>query len=336
MSETNAQVGQSSGTGGDKKEKGHGINFAELMQQHGVFFGLIGICIFFALNSEHFFTMDNFLNIMRQTSINAIIAVGMTYVIISKGIDLSVGSIVALAAVVVSALITNFGVHPVLAILGALLAGMVVGFVNGHTVAYGGIPAFISTLATMTIIRGIAFLLTNGYPIYIKSDLMHLLGRGFILGIPTPVIFMVLVLVLGGFLLGKTKIGRYLYAIGGNSETAKLSGINVEAVTIFAYVFTGLLAALSGVLVAARLSSGPPNVGTGFELDAIAACVLGGTSLSGGIGTIKGTLIGALLIGILNNGLNLLNVNPYVQMIIKGAVIFSAVYLSAVKGKDGK
>jgi len=307
---------------------------AIFLQRWGVFIGLIMLVIIFSLSSPHFLNSRNLLNIARQTSINAIIAVGMTYVIITAGIDLSVGSVLGLSTVVVATLITELGIPAVPAIILTLLVGMTIGGTVGFSVAYLKIPPFIITLAYMTIARGLALLITGGYPVHLDSGVLHFLGRGFVFGIPTPVIVMAIIYLLGWFTLARTKLGRHIYAVGGNYQTARLSGIRVKLVLVFVYVLTGALAALSGVLLAGRLSSGVPNSGVMFELHIIAATILGGTSFVGGEGTVLGTLIGALLMGILSNGLNILNVSPYVQQIVQGLVIFGAVYLSVFSSRN--
>lgn len=303
------------------------------LQKWGVFIGLIVLVIFFTLSSQHFFSITNFLNIARQTSITAIIAVGMTYVIIINGIDLSVGAIVGLAGVLCAVFITNLGMNPLLAILFVLVLCGIIGLAIGSTVAFIKIPPFIITLAMQQIVRGIAFVITGGYPIYLRDPLMNTIGRGFFLGIPTPVYGMAIIFLAGGYMLHRMRLGRYIYAVGGNIHTARLSGIKVERVIVIVYVIIAILCGISGIILAGRLSSGTPTAGQNFEMDVIAATILGGTSFSGGEGTIFGTLIGALLMGVLSNGLNILNVDPYIQMIIKGLVIFLAVFLSVVNSR---
>lgn len=309
------------------------FSYGVFLQKWGVLVGLILLCLFFSWQSPHFLSLDNFFNIARQTSITAIIAVGMTLVIIICGIDLSVGSVVGLSTVMMGVFITNWGLSPFIGIPATLLIGAFFGLIIGLSVAYVGIPPFIITLGMMTIVRGLAFVITGGYPIYIKSNVMQFLGRGFFMGVPTPVLFMAAVFILGIFFLGYTRFGRYVYAIGGNSNTARLSGIRVGLVSVSVYVIQSSLAALSGVLLAGRLASGTPNAGTGFEMDVIAATILGGTSFAGGEGTILGTLIGSFLMGVLTNGLNIMNVNSYTQMLIKGFVIVTAVFISVISSR---
>lgn len=278
--------------------------------------------------SPNFFTADNLLNILRQTSVNAIIAVGMTLVILTAGIDLSVGSILALTSAFAAAMV-GADLPVIIAIPAALLAGAALGGVSGAIIAKGKVQAFIATLVTMTALRGFTMVFTDGRPISTgfseTSDAFAVLGTGYWLGIPVPIWIMVLVFALAWYLLNHTRLGRYIYALGGNEAATRLSGINVDRVKIAVYTLCGALSALAGLIVTSRLSSAQPTAGMGYELDAIAAVVVGGTSLMGGKGRIMGTLIGALIIGFLNNALNLLDVSSYYQMIAKAAVILLAV-----------
>lgn len=278
--------------------------------------------------SPNFFTPDNLLNILRQTSVNAIIAVGMTLVILTAGIDLSVGSILALTSAFAAAMV-GADLPVLIAIPAALLAGALLGGVSGAIIAKGKVQAFIATLVTMTALRGFTMVFTDGRPISTgfseTSDAFAVLGTGYWLGIPVPIWIMALVFGLAWYLLNHTRLGRYIYALGGNEAATRLSGINVDRVKIAVYTLCGALSALAGLIVTSRLSSAQPTAGMGYELDAIAAVVVGGTSLMGGKGRIMGTLIGALIIGFLNNALNLLDVSSYYQMIAKAAVILLAV-----------
>ncbi len=278
--------------------------------------------------SPNFFTPDNLLNILRQTSVNAIIAVGMTLVILTAGIDLSVGSILALTSAFAAAMV-GADLPVLIAIPAALLAGALLGGVSGAIIAKGKVQAFIATLVTMTALRGFTMVFTDGRPISTgfseTSDAFAVLGTGYWLGIPVPIWIMALVFGLAWYLLNHTRLGRYIYALGGNESATRLSGINVDRVKIAVYTLCGALSALAGLIVTSRLSSAQPTAGMGYELDAIAAVVVGGTSLMGGKGRIMGTLIGALIIGFLNNALNLLDVSSYYQMIAKAAVILLAV-----------
>ena len=288
---------------------------------------LIGVVSFL---SPNFFTADNLLNILRQTSVNAIMAVGMTLVILTAGIDLSVGSVLALcgalAATMVAMELPIWLVVPLTLGAGALLGG-----VSGLIIAKGKVQAFIATLVTMTALRGITMVYTEGRPISTGfsdgADHFAWLGTGYLFGLPVPIWLMAIVFLLAWYLLNHTRLGRYIYALGGNESATRLSGINVAWVKLAVYGLCGMLSALAGLIVTSRLSSAQPTAGMGYELDAIAAVVLGGTSLMGGKGRIMGTLIGALIIGFLNNALNLLDVSSYYQMIAKASVILLAVMI---------
>lgn len=277
-------------------------------------------------------TVDNILNVMRQVSINALIAFGMTFVILTGGIDLSVGSILALSSAITASLLAG-GMDPILAILIGLLAGAIMGAINGFIITKGKVAPFIATLATMTIYRGLTLVYSDGRPITGLSDnaLFEMMGKGYVSWIPVPVIYMMAAYFILYFILKKTTFGRRVYAIGGNEEATILSGIRVDRVKIWIYSITGFLSALAGIILASRLNSSQPTAGASYELDAIAAVVLGGTSLSGGRGWIFGTLIGALIIGVLNNGLNIMNVSSFYQQVVKGGVILLAVLLDRKK-----
>ncbi len=291
---------------------------------------LIVFAVIVSLLSDRFLTISNIFNVLRQTSINAVLAVGMTFVILTGGIDLSVGSIYAFSSAITVYLL-GIGYHPVVAVFSGLLLGTVIGSINGFFITKGKLQPFIVTLATMTIFRGATLVFTEGRPInagYEKNaELFSKIGSGYFLNIPIPIWIMLVAIILGYFILKKTTLGRYVYAIGGNEEATKLSGVNVTKIKVLVYSISGFLAALAGIIIAARLSSAQPTAGQGYELDAIAAVVLGGTSLSGGVGTILGTIVGALIIGILNNALNLLDITSYYQLLIKGVVILVAVLL---------
>ncbi|ASM99079.1 ribose ABC transporter permease [Vibrio vulnificus] len=289
---------------------------------------LLFLIVVVSFLNPNFFTVDNILNILRQTSVNAIIAVGMTLVILTAGIDLSVGSVLALCGAFAASLVA-MEVPVLIAVPTALLAGAALGAISGVIIAKGKVQAFIATLVTMTLLRGVTMVYTDGRPISTgftdTADAFAWFGTGYALGIPVPVWLMVIVFAAAWYLLNHTRFGRYVYALGGNESATRLSGINVDKVKIGVYAICGLLAALAGIIITSRLSSAQPTAGMGYELDAIAAVVLGGTSLMGGKGRIMGTLIGALIIGFLNNALNLLDVSSYYQMIAKAAVILLAV-----------
>ena len=288
--------------------------------------GLLALVILLSILSPRFLSVANLTNVLRQTSINAIIAIGMTFVILTGGIDLSVGSIFAFSSAVTATLLTA-GIPAPVAITIGLLIGALAGVVNGLLVTRGKVPPFIATLAMMTIVRGATMVYTHGEPISRLGDSFYWIGNGYIWIFPVPVILTVIVFGLAYYILTQFKLGRYIYSIGGNEEASRLSGINTKKIKVIVYSISGLLAALSGIIITSRLNSAQPTAGQGAELDAIAAVVLGGTSLSGGQGGIGGTIIGALIIGILNNGLNLLNVSPFYQAIVKGVVILIAILL---------
>ncbi len=283
-----------------------------------------------ALMNDRFLTVPNLLNVFRQSSINAVIACGMTFVILTGGIDLAVGSVLAIASAVCASLLIG-GASVVVAGGAALVVGAISGAVSGLIITKGKVQPFIATLVMMTFLRGATMVFTNGMPLTVgkakSAEAFYFLGNGNVLGVPLPIILTVLVFAMGYYVLTQMKIGRYVYAVGGNEEASRLSGLNTDRVKIFVYTMSGILAALAGLIVTSRLSSAQPTAGTGYELDAIAAVVLGGTSLVGGKGKIMGTVIGVLIIGILNNALNLMDISSYYQMIAKAAVILLAVLL---------
>lgn len=298
----------------------------------GIIIGLIVLCIVITLVNPNFLTSNNLLNILRQTSTNLYLALAMTMIIIIGGIDLSVGSIMAVVGVVTTMLVALFSFPVAAAVAVGLLVGMLIGAVNGYVAATTVIPPFIITLATMNIARGAAYVISDGKPIRVMSDSFNSIGSGYIGGVlPMPVFYLIILLVICYLIMNKTKLGRYMYAVGGNAEAAKFSGINIKKVKLFAYTFSGLMASVAGIILASRMFSGQPTSGNGAELDAIAAVVLGGTSMAGGYGRIGGTVIGALIIGVLSNGLNLMGVSSFWQYIVKGIVIIVAVYADVIK-----
>jgi ribose transport system permease protein len=302
----------------------------ELLMKYKSVIGLIIFSFIIAMINPRFMRVSNILNILRQTSINSIIAAGMTFVILTGGIDLSVGSILAITGAFVATLLAA-GVNVVLAVIIGIAAGAAIGMMTGVIISKGKIQPFIATLAMMTLARGYTLVFTSGKPISIgnlpSADAFSKIGSGNFLGIPNPIYIMIIVFAIGYYILRHTPIGRYVYALGGNEDATKLSGINTDHIKIYVYGISGALAALAGIIITARLSSAQPQAGTGYELDAIAAVVLGGTSLSGGYGSILSTVIGALIIGILNNALNLMDVSSYYQLLAKGLVILVAVLI---------
>jgi len=311
------------------------ISKAWLLEQKSLIALLVLIAVVSSMSSN-FFSLNNIFNILQQTSVNAIMAVGMTLVILTAGIDLSVGSLLALTGAV-AASVVGLEVNVMVAVAASLGLGAAIGAVTGVIVAKGRVQAFIATLVMMLLLRGITMVYTDGSPVNTgftaTADAFGWFGIGRPLGVPTPIWIMAVVFAAAWYMLHHTRLGRYIYALGGNEAATRLSGISVDRVKIIVYSLCGLLAALAGVIEVARLSSAQPTAGTGYELDAIAAVVLGGTSLSGGKGRIMGTLIGALILGFLNNGLNLLSVSSYYQMIVKAVVILLAVLVDNKSSK---
>ncbi len=302
--------------------------FLHRSRQLGTLIGLLLLCAALRMLTPHFLTVSNLLNVVLQTSINAIIAVGMTYVIISAGIDLSVGSIVALSGVVLASAL-QAGLPMPVAIVAGLAAAGLCGSMNGVLITFGKLPPFIATLGMMSVARGAALLYAEGRPISGFQPDFRALATGEIFLIPQPVVIMILAYVMAHFVLTRTKFGRYTYAMGGNEEATKLSGVNVRFHKTAVYVVSGLTSGIAAIILTARLNSAQPIAGIMYELDAIAATVIGGTSLMGGEGTLAGTLVGALIMGVLRNGLNLLGVSSFLQQIVIGTVIIIAVLVDA-------
>ena len=295
-----------------------------IARKYATLFILVIFLIAMAFLSDRFFTFKNLTNVGRQISLNAILALGMTLVIISGGIDLSVGGVCALGCCVCAKILNSTG-SSLLAIAVVLLIGLAVGAFNGFVVSKTGIAPFIVTLSTVSIIRGITLVMTNESPMPISNAAFKFIGQGTLLGIPFPIYITLILAIITAFVMNKTVFGRYVYAIGGNERSAVVAGIQVKKVKISVYMVSGFLAAFTAIIYTSRLSSGVPSLGDGFEMDAITAAVIGGASLAGGQGHIWGTMIGAVIIGILNNALNLLNINSYFQDIVKGVVVLLAV-----------
>ncbi len=306
-----------------------------LIEQRSII-ALILLIIFVSSLNPNFLSLDNILNLLRQTSVNAIIAIGMTFVILIAGIDLSVGSALALTGAVAATLIgLDYSIY--LVVPAVLTFGALIGLLNGALVAFGKVQAFMATLITMLLLRGVTMIYMDGRPISTgfsdNTDAFAEIGTGELFGVPVPVWLMFILFGLGWFILTQTRIGRYIYALGGNESATALSGINVNKVKLFVFAVSGVLSALAGLIVTSRLGSAQPTAGTSYELDAIAAVVVGGTSLMGGKGRIMGTLIGALIIGFLSNALNLLDIGSYYQLVAKALVILTAVILDNFIGR---
>ncbi len=308
------------------------------------FIALIVLCAVFAVLSDKFLTTSNGWNVMRQVAVNICISVGMTLVILTGGIDLSVGSILAFAGALAAGLLKNgieltsqntfIGFTLLGGILICLLVGAMIGLFNGWIITRFKVPPFVATLAMLTIARGMTMLYTHGYPINNLGSKFDFIGTGWFLGVPLPVWICLFVSLIAIFITRRMSLGVYIYALGDNENASRLSGISVSKIKMMVYTLSGTLAALGGLMVTARLDSAQPNAGLSYELDAIAAVVIGGTSLSGGKGSVLGTLLGALTIGVLNNGLVLLNVSPFWQQVIKGVVILLAVIIDKASSQD--
>ena len=310
-----------------------------LKENMGIIGALLVLCVFLAVfpaTSGSFLTSKNIFNVLRQISTNMFLACGMTMVIILGGIDLSVGSIIALAGVLAAGCVSRYNLPIAVALIVGVLIGLVIGVFNGFVISSTTIPPFIVTLATMNIARGLAKVYTGGSPVRVVTKEWQFVGAGYVGFVPVPVILMIIVLIITALIMNKTKMGRHIYAVGGNAQAAVFSGIKVARVKIFVHALTGVMAGLAGIVFASRKYSGQPTAGEGAEMDAIAAVVVGGTSMAGGSGKIGGTIIGALIIGILNNGLNLLNVNSFWQDVVKGLVILLAVFIDYVKNTKSK
>jgi ribose transport system permease protein len=306
------------------------LDIRRILRSYGIVIAFVLICIVMTILSPVFLTFTNVLNIIRQSSIYGIMAIGMTFVILTAGIDLSVGSILAISgAIAAGSVKAGLGLELVVPI--ALAIGLGCGLVNGVLITAGRITPFVVTLGTMSVARGLTLIYTQGYPISGFQGAFRFVGGGDILGIPFPILIFVLTTVLAWLILTQTRLGRYTYAIGGNEETVKLSGINSDVYKTIVYMISGLASAISALILTSRLNSAEPVAGTGYELDVIAAVVIGGTSLMGGRGSVWGTLIGALLIGVINNGMNLLGISPYFQLVVKGLIIIGAVLLDRLR-----
>lgn len=302
-------------------------------QNMGILIGFLVLFGFLSIFADNFLSWANIVNLMRSVSTNAILAIGVMLSIMLAGIDLTCGALVALSGVVAVLSMAQFGLPLPLALLSGVLIGLVVGLLNGLIIAYTGIHPFVVTLAMQSICRGAAYLTAGGQPVTVHSKAFTALGNGYLGPIPLPVVYMLVLFALLYLLLNRTRLGRHIYALGGNPTAARYSGINVTKVKVFVWSVSGLLAAFAGVVLASRMSSGQPTAGVGYETDAIAAAVIGGTSMYGGVGRTSGLFIGVLIIGMISNGLNLLHVNSFWQYVIKGVIILGAVYFDMRKNK---
>ncbi|MDD3212575.1 MAG: ABC transporter permease [Eubacteriales bacterium] len=315
-----------------ENRKGIGAIVRFTRSNAGILVAFVLLFIIMSLGAENFFSTGNFLNVMRNVSTNAFLAMGVMMSLILAGIDLTGGAMLALSGCVCVVGLDRWGMSIPMAITLGILVGVVTGFINGWVIAYSGIHPFIVTLAMQSICRGFAYLIAGGQPVtlYGRTDFSNI-GNGFWLGIPLPAIYMIVALILLGLLMNKTKAGRHIYATGGNELAARFSGINIKRTKILVWTLSGGFAAIAGIVLAARMTSGQPAVGLGYETDAIAASVVGGTSMYGGVGSVGGMVIGVFIIGIISNGLNLLHVNSYWQYVAKGLIILFAVYIDMVR-----
>ncbi len=318
-------------------DQAHKRKMREMMQQLGALLGLLGLCVILTFSSEYFLTMDNIMNIARQSAINSLVALGMLLTILTAGIDLSVGSILALSIVLMGIVVVKMGMAPIIGVIVCLSVGAFVGLVNGLLLTKMSLPhPFISTMGTQSVARGLALIVTAASPISNFPAEIQLLGGGFI-G-PVPISFILVILVYGIFhvVLNYTTVGRHIYAVGGNPEATRLSGINIQNVLLFVYTISGLMAALAGLVLVGRVNSAYPLAGLAYESDAIAAVIIGGASFMGGEGTVWGTLIGAMIMAVVRNGLNLLSVSSEMQTVAIGVVIILAVYVDVLRHKAAK
>ncbi len=310
------------------------MQYINKVKKYGIFIVFAFICLVISVISDQFLSLSNLTIIFTQVSINALLAFGVTFVIITGGIDLSLGSMVALTGVIAAIMVHEAPNTVIVPVVCSLLSGMVLGIFNGFIITKSKIAPFIVTLGTMTIVRGLALIISNGRPVSNLSEPFNFIGGGAILSIPNPIIILVVVFIICTILLNKTVLGRHIYAVGGNEQAARAAGINITKVKLAVYTLCGLLAGLAGIILTSRVNTGQPNAGAGFELDAIAAAVIGGTSTTGGVGTIGGTLVGALLIGVINNGLDLMNITSYYQQVVMGIIIIGAVVLDSWQQKS--
>lgn len=309
-------------------------DIGKVIRQFGLVFVVLFIVILMSFLSPVFMTKNNIMNVLRQISMNGILAVGMTFVILTGGIDLSVGSVVGITGVICGSFLEK-GMNWGLACLLSLAIALLYGVINGYLIAYVGFQPFIATLSTMTIGRGFALAYSDGKPYTIRDAHFISIGQGSVLGIPVPIILLVLVCLLGLVILNMTTFGRYVFALGGNKSAAKLSGVRTKKMEMMVYVLSSVCACVVGMILAARISSGQPTAGESYEMDAIAATAIGGTSMSGGIGSLSGTILGFVIIGLLSNSMNLMNINSFYQQIVKGLLIIAAVFLD-MKSKGKK
>ncbi|MFR3529022.1 MAG: ABC transporter permease [Lachnospiraceae bacterium] len=309
-----------------EKTKVFGKNW---IQTYMLIFIVIGLGVIMSFVSPNFLTVTNLMNVVRQIAVNGILAIGMTVVCLTGGIDLSVGSIVAFSGIIAAGLLRDTNYPMIVIILIAIVIGGLLGLYNGYFVAYWKAAPFVVTLSMMTIARGMTYVYSDGRPISNLPEEFLAIGKGNIAVIPIPTAILIIVFILANIMLTKLKFGRYVYAVGGNENAAMVSGINVKKIKMLVYVLSGIACGLAAIILTSRVSAGLPQAGESYELDAIAATVIGGTSLSGGRGRLWGTIVGAILLGIVNNGLDLLNVSSFYQQIVKGLIILGAILIDS-------
>lgn len=316
-----------------RKNALHKIKLGNKMETGSLVLVVVALGLVLSLATRTFFTPTNLLNVMRQVSINGILAIGMTFVVLTGGIDLSVGSLVAFCGIVVAGLLRDLGMPILPVVIISILVGTLLGAVNGYFVAYWGAAPFVVTLSLMTIARGMTYVYCDGKPISPLPEAFLTIGKGSILGLPIPAIILLMAFAAGYCTLKYFRVGRYIYAVGGNENAAMVSGINVRKMKLITYAISGAMCGVAAVILTARVSAGLPQAGQGYELDAIAATVIGGTRLSGGRGKLLGTVLGTLLLGIVSNGLDLLNVSSFYQQIVKGLIILGAILIDSKRKK---
>lgn len=316
------------------RDKQQNFGIGRLFSQLGSMAGLIALFILLSIITPHFLDVKNLMNIARQSAINSLVAVGMLMTILTAGIDLSVGSTLALSTVVMAILVVKLNINPIIGILACLITGSLIGMINGLLLTKLHLPhPFISTLGMQNICRGLALIATNASPISGFPPVIQYLGSAFIGIVPVSFILVIIVYIIFHIFLTRTPTGRYIYAVGGNKEAARLSGINVDAVLVIVYMLSGLMAAMGGLILSGRVNAAYPLAGLAYETDAIAAVIIGGASFMGGVGTVWGTLVGAIIMAVLRNGLNLLGVSAEWQTVAIGAVIIGAVYVDVIRRK---
>lgn len=330
--DTSASVANPAAVAKPARSPANAHHVLSFVHQYGIIIAFFLLCGVLSFTSEYFLTTKNIVNVLRQTSINGILALGMTMVILTRGIDLSVGSVLALSGIVSASLVHGADAMPAtVAVLAGLGVGLGCGLVNGFVVARLGVPPFVATLGMLSVARGLTYIYSDGMPIANLSDSFLWLGQGRLFEVPIPVFILAGVFIALWVLLNKTTFGRYIYAVGGSEKSAKTAGIGTKKVLVATYALAGMLAGLGGLILTARTTTGLPQAGQSYELDAIAAVVIGGTSLAGGVGTVRGTLFGALIIGVINNGLDLMGVSSFYQQVVKGVIIVCAVLLDPAR-----